>query len=99
MTPEDPNPVAQFFGWLLMGVGALIALTTGACTAYFLTAPVLGAGMGSAGEFLGWAVMVLAIGGLPCLVGVGLFFIGRALSRPRARRRGEATRGDRGPLE
>jgi phosphate/sulfate permease len=100
MNKDDRNPVAQFFGWLLMGVGALIALTTGACTAYLLTTAVFGSVNSMYfGGLASWIVMVLAIGGLPCAIGVGLFFVGRAISRPRARRRPGGVPADRGPLE
>jgi hypothetical protein len=100
MNRDDPNPLAKFLGWLLMGVGALIALTTGACTAFFLTMPMLqGGGSAGVGEVMGWVGLVLAVGGLPCLVGICLFFVGRAISRPRSRRRDGDPPLDRGPLE
>lgn len=85
-----PGPVARFFGWLLMGVGALVATTTGACTLYFLAASFAESGdMSYWGGMLSWIVMVLIAGGLPCLIGVGVFLIGRAISRPRRGRRPE----------
>ena len=84
MSEKERSPVVRFFGWLLMGIGALIAVTTGACTVYSLTTLVTGAtgGSGDYGAAGGWALIVLLVGGIPCLVGVGLFFIGRQILKP-----------------
>lgn len=79
---NEPNPVAKFFGWLLMGAGALVAVTTGCCTVYFLAAPLLqGGGADYFGGMLSWIVLVMIVGGIPCLVGVGVFLLGRFLAR------------------
>ena len=85
MTPSrSPNPVAVFFGWLLMCAGALVAATTGACTVFFLAAPVLqGGGVEYFGGLLSWIVLVMIVGGIPCLVGIGLFLLGREIKRVR----------------
>jgi hypothetical protein len=74
------NPVAVFFGWLLLAVGVLIAGTAGLCTL-----AVLGSTFPHAApaEFIGMAVMALIFGGVPASVGVGLFFIGKMLLRKR----------------
>ncbi len=74
------RPVWIFMGRLLMAAGALIALTTGACTLYVLASLLVG----GSGDYLdagSWALMIFVIGGLPCLIGTGLFFGGRSLSR------------------
>jgi hypothetical protein len=84
---NHPRPVARFFGWLLMGVGGLVAATTGACSAWFLVMPILGGGGFDFAGVLGWILLVFMIGGLPCLIGVGLFLGGRSLVKPRNRRR------------
>jgi hypothetical protein len=77
-----PSPVAAFFGWLLMCGGALVAVTTGACTVYFLAAPILqGGGLEYFGGLLSWVMLVMIIGGIPCLIGVGMFFLGRFIAR------------------
>ncbi len=75
------SPAVVFLGWLLMAVGALIALTTGACTAWVL-AGLFANGSGGYGSAGGWALLSLLFGGVPCLVGLGLFFGGRRLARP-----------------
>ncbi len=75
------SPVVRFLAWLLMGVGVLVALTTGACTLYVL-AGLIANGTGGYGGVGEWIGLSLVIGGLPCLIGVALFFGGRRLGRP-----------------
>ena len=75
----------SFFGAALMAVGGLIALLCGLCT---LTYFVMGANsLGKGGEEGSYApIMMIAsllMGGVPTAVGVGLFFAGRGLRRPR----------------
>ncbi|HYD28965.1 hypothetical protein [Brevundimonas sp.] len=84
---DGTRAAARFFGLLMMAAGGLIALTTGACTLYVVLAGLMANGSGGYGTTGEWVVMALVIGGLPCLIGVGLFLGGRKLSRPpRARR-------------
>lgn len=79
---KRPNPVAAFFGWLLMCGGGLVAVTTGVCTVYFLAAPILqGGGVEYFGGLLSWIVLVMIVGGVPCLIGIGMFFLGRFVAR------------------
>jgi hypothetical protein len=79
--PPKDRPVQAFFGSALMAVGALMGGLCGLCTAVFVIGGIFGGGGG--GEFGGgeMVVMALVIGGLPTLIGVGLFFGGRALWR------------------
>ncbi len=85
---QDPGPVRKFFGWLLMAVGGLIAGTTGACSLYILATSIFSGGdLGYFGGLLSWIALVLVVGGIPCLIGVAVFFGGRALCRPRPRNR------------
>lgn len=77
-----PSPVVAFFGWLLMCSGALVAVTTGACTVFMVVAPVLqGGGVEYFGGLLSWLVLVMIVGGVPCLIGMGMFFLGRLIAR------------------
>ena len=79
---KRPNPVVAFFGWLLMCGGALVAATTGTCTVYFLAAPILqGEGVDYFGGLVSWILLVMIVGGVPCLIGVGMFFLGRFVAR------------------
>jgi hypothetical protein len=93
---DGTRAAARFFGWLMMAAGGLIALTTGACTLYVL-AGLMANGSGGYGTTGEWAVMALVIGGLPCLIGVGLFFGGRKLSRPPRARRAAPVESDDEP--
>ncbi|WP_420471805.1 hypothetical protein [Brevundimonas sp. FT23042] len=80
-----PNPVAAFFGWLLMAAGVLIALTAGACSVVFIVSLISSVGAPEA-----WPSMlglILLFGGLPVGFGVGLIFIGRMLARRKITRR------------
>ena len=63
-----------------MAVGILIALLCGLCTGYFEV------GFLSNGNDFSNLWLPLIVGGLPTLIGVGLFLLGRALfRRPLAR--------------
>lgn len=79
--PLPRSPLIRFLAWLLMAVGVLVAVTTGACTLYVLAGLAANGsgGYGSTGE---WVLLSLFIGGLPCLIGIALFFGGLRLSRP-----------------
>ncbi|TAL36860.1 MAG: hypothetical protein EPN97_05990 [Alphaproteobacteria bacterium] len=71
-----------FFGMLLMIVGGLVALGAGGCTIIFAGSELwrhLEHGrMGRAGDVLLTASLV---GGIPFLIGLGLFRLGRGMSR------------------
>ncbi len=68
--------VAQFFGWLLMGVGVLIMLTAGGCSVF-----VLAASLGYPEGLPGTLMMILVFGGIPIAVGVALLVAGRWLAK------------------
>lgn len=87
MSPRpERNPAVIFFGWLLMGIGGLIAVTAGACSLYFVVS-MLGNGAGGPDGFVNVLFMTLIFGGIPIAVGAALIFAGRAISRPRVTRR------------
>jgi len=66
----------SLFGGILLAVGILVAGLSGLCSLAFL---VMGLSEPSgAADFL---PMVLLIGGIPFLIGLGLFFAGRSLLR------------------
>ena len=67
----------RLFGGILMAVGILIAGASGLCSLMFLFSST---GSGGGGEF-GGAGVVLLFGIPPILLGVGMFFAGRALVR------------------
>ena len=65
----------SFFGGLLLAVGILVAGVSGLCSLV-----VLGMGVAEPAG-LGDLPIVLLIGGIPFLVGLGLFFLGRSMIR------------------
>ncbi|CAN5439280.1 hypothetical protein BH10PSE14_BH10PSE14_25320 [soil metagenome] len=68
----------QFFGGLLLAIGILIMTGSGLCTVV-----VIGMGLSSMkiGEALSALPLPLIVGGVPFAIGLGLFFLGRNLSR------------------
>jgi len=68
----------QFFGGLLLAIGILIMTGSGLCTIV-----VIGMGLTSTspGEALTMLALPLIVGGVPFVIGLGMFFVGRALSR------------------
>ncbi len=68
----------QFFGGLLMAIGILIMTGSGLCSLV-----VIGMGLSSMqiGEALSALWLPLVIGGVPFVIGLGMFFGGRALLR------------------
>jgi hypothetical protein len=82
----SPSPVKVFFGWCLMAVGGLIALTCGLCTFGFVVVGVIGAfGRYGGGPFsmISSLLAALMFGGLPTLVGAGVFIAGREMTLKR----------------
>ena len=79
---EHPNPAGRFFGGLLMVVGGLTAVLAGLCTTLFVGSVVVEMGNGNQtifDETAGWLQASALIGGVPLVVGLGLFFLGRFL--------------------
>lgn len=73
-----------FFGGLLMTAGILIAVLSGLCSGVFLSQVVFPTLKGSStGDVSQGVLLVLVFGGVPFLVGLGLFFIGRRMFRRR----------------
>ncbi|MCW3849022.1 hypothetical protein OF829_17420 [Sphingomonas sp. LB-2] len=69
----------MLFGGILLAVGGLIALASGLCSGWFLVMMLSSSGSGA--EILGMIPMILAFGGVPFVIGLGLFFWGRSLIR------------------
>ena len=82
----ERSPAVRFFGWLLMGIGGLIALTAGACSLVFLVSMLSSGGDGLDGLVNALGLLLL-FGGIPIAVGLALIFAGREISRPRVTRR------------
>ena len=80
MSPRpERNPAVVFLGWLLMGVGGLIAVTAGACSV-IVGIPTILSALEYPETLPNMLVMVLIFGGIPFLCGVGVFLGGRAIA-------------------
>lgn len=77
------NPAARFFGAALVAVGVLMMLLCGGCGAVFLIFYVVD-GVTHPND-MPLALMPIVLGGVPALIGWGLFVWGRNL-RPGAPR-------------
>jgi small neutral amino acid transporter SnatA (MarC family) len=83
-SPESPSPPAQFFGWLLVCLGALMVLLCGGCTLVIwgisLYALIQTPNAGGFGQMGLLVLMSSMIGGLPAAGGGVLVWAGwRAL--------------------
>ena len=83
---SNPDPVRRFFEAVLMAGGALIAGLSGLCTLGF-TIFGLADVFRYPGEALSILLLVAMVGGIPTLIGVGLFWWGRTLRRAESRPR------------
>lgn len=72
---SEAGPVQRFFGGALMAVGFLIMALCGLCSACGVVIGLTDDTF-KGGDTL---AMVLVFGGVPFLIGLGIFFAGRAL--------------------
>lgn len=77
---DGATAVVRFFGWLLMGIGGLIAVTAGACT-LLVGVPFVLSSLTYAEGVPGSLLLILILGGVPLLTGIGIFIGGRVLAR------------------
>jgi hypothetical protein len=75
------DKVTRFVAGALVAVGGMMVLLCGGCGAIFLVMFVVGGLTSSNKEDLWMAAFPLVLGGLPALVGLGLFVGGRSLAR------------------
>ena len=80
---EWGSPAKRYTAYGLMVLGGLIAVLSGGCTVIFLLI-LSGEGALAVPD----ALAILAVGGIPCAVGIGVFFVGWWI-----RRRGLAASG------
>ena len=71
----EPGPVQRFFGAALMAVGFLIMALCGLCSACGVVIGLTDDTF-KGGDMI---AMVLIVGGVPFLIGLGVFFAGKAL--------------------
>jgi hypothetical protein len=79
---EGKDLIVRLFGAMLMAVGGLIVVLCGLCSAAFLVNVLTSASQyGNSAGALSTILFILPIGGVPILIGVGIFFWGRVLFR------------------
>ena len=87
MSDTGPDGFGRFIGGLMIAVGALIALLSGACT-LTMGAAILSTAGQAQGVGMG-VLVVLVTGGVPFGVGVALMFGGWSIMRPRPKPRAD----------
>ena len=78
MPERPPQRVTRFFGAALMAVGFLMMLLCGGCGAVFLVMFV-GDGIAHPNDLAIGIATPLLLGGVPALLGLGLFVVGRGV--------------------
>lgn len=73
----------KLFGSLMLGCGILVAGLSGLCT--LIVAGSALAGSSSAEEMMSVLPAALIAGGIPIAIGIGAFFIGKAMLRAAAK--------------
>ena len=68
----------RFFGGLLLAIGIMIAGASGLCTIVF---DIMALSEARSAEGLSFIALSLLVGGIPFVIGLGLFFWGRWLLR------------------
>lgn len=68
-----------------MAVGAMIAMLSGLCSGLYLISSLIAAFKGGVGNHFGGVGFALVFGGLPFLVGLAIFFVGRNIYRLQGR--------------
>lgn len=82
------------FGGILLAVGLIVMTLSGLCSGVFITMMLAEGSLDS--EMLSILLMPLVIGGVPFVIGLGLFVLGRVLLRE-GRAEQAATDADRRP--
>jgi len=65
----------QLIGGIIMAMGVLIAFLSGMCSFFIMTGDLTG----KREDLLSTLPTVLIFGGIPYVIGIGLFFAGRAI--------------------
>ena len=79
MSEPRPDPVQRFFGAALVAIGVLMMVLCGGCGAVIFLFYVL-EGLSHPND-MSMAVIPIFVGGVPALIGFGIFAGGRALRR------------------
>ncbi|MCI3135492.1 hypothetical protein [Phenylobacterium aquaticum] len=82
---DKSQAVRRYFGAMLMAIGGLIAVLSGLCSLTFLGFviwnAVTGGGRTVIADVVQMLTLMLAFGGIPFGVGLGVFFWGRSLRK------------------
>ena len=84
MSHTEPDLVRGFFRFALITVGVLMMLLCGGCGALFFIGFLISGLTSSNHEDVGMVIMPIVLGGVPALIGFGLFAVGRSLRKPLA---------------
>jgi len=80
----------SLFGGILLAAGILIAGVSGLCSLV-----ILGMGLTEPSGIVDVLPIVLLVGGIPFLIGLGLFFLGRSMIRAARPDSQQASSGER----
>jgi len=80
MSEPRPDAVQRFFGAALVAIGVLMMVLCGGCGAIIFLFYVFD-GLAHPND-MPMAIIPIFVGGVPALIGLGLFAGGRALRRP-----------------
>lgn len=93
MSEARPDPVQRFFGAALIAIGVLMMVLCGGCGAIIFLFYVFD-GLAHPND-MSMAIIPIFVGGVPALIGLGLFAGGRALrGGPKPPPRTEPPAGD-----
>ena len=82
MTASEPGLMRGFFSFALITVGVLMMFLCGGCGALFFIGFLISGLSSSNHEDVSMVIMPIVLGGVPALIGFGLFAAGRAIRRP-----------------
>ena len=82
MTMSEPqSPVGCFFGAALIAIGLLMMFLCGGCGALFFIGFLVSGMASSNHEDISMVIMPIVLGGVPALIGFGLFMAGKTLRK------------------
>jgi len=86
MSEAQSGSLQRFFGAALIAIGVLMMLLCGGCGALFFIGFLISGVTSSNHEDISMVIIPLVVGGIPAVVGLGLFVVGRSLRTDRSNR-------------
>lgn len=71
--------VKNYFAYAVMWLGSLIVVISGTCSLFVSLAGLPSLFNGKFVEFFSGIVMLAVFAGIPCLVGIGLYYMGKGM--------------------